>query len=249
MKRAFTLIELMVVIAIIIIIIAVAGIFIPGLLRSSEQSQTIKSIEMAVTTSQANSETYRSSCGLRIERAYKTDLDGFMIKNNGIPVWQDYQQIKFVAFGIKQSSSPFFGYFGSQVSIPPFGDNLDETKTYRKLKNSPTIKLPKNFWVGNQSLDKPWQPSNPEAVPIIPFETCYVIFNYKGEITSVKNWLYYLDETQPYGDKYPIVEHPDVSSKSLIVYDRIKYNADKNEINNGIPLHINRNGFIVKGAE
>jgi len=227
-KSAFTLIELLVVIAIILIVIAISIVSIPHLLDSSERSANKSALKMSVIQAIANSENYCTNSGIRIKRAYKVNSAGEMLKDSiGKPYLLDYQQIEFVIFGFQQGQDPVFGY--SDKPIP-------EPLLYRKINGR--VDLRKRFWFTQKSIDfdKLIQPSNINAVPYNEFETCYAIFNRQGELITEKNWLNYIDETQPYTEntelRFPVIDY-DKSSEELLMYDRYNYLEDKDfSINN-----------------
>jgi prepilin-type N-terminal cleavage/methylation domain-containing protein len=238
MKYGFTLIEVIVVIGIIVILSSLTMIAVPEMVASSDKTKCIKSIESSLITAQATSLLYKTRCGIRIERAYKTDKDGFMKKDsNGNAIYLDYQRIKFVIFGIRQTG--LFGYNKDE--------RIDESMTLRKIKYYPVIDLSKTFWAAPEhaisSVNDEIKFSNSSVYSV--FDTFYVIFDFTGKLHSFSDFMFYLDETQPYENKYPVVPYPEASSKSLFVYNREEYNSFNKNMNY-IPINISLEGTILE---
>lgn len=257
MKRAFSLVELMVVIAIILIVVTLSAISIPAMLRSADQSGAISALESTLALAQTKAQLYCTTVGIRIERAYRTDTNGFMVKDsNGEAIWEDHQQIRLVIFCHKQSSghSSAWGEAGFNVSVPPGNNILFEQFTFRRFLNEGVTDLPKSFWVAPVgALENPgnygeWQPSNQNASPYNTFETFYVLFNRRGESKVQDYWMYYLDDGQiDDGGTKPIVEHPLPSERAVIVYDRQLYQSQGiSSLSQGRMVGLSRTGLVVE---
>lgn len=239
--NGFTLIEMLVVIGIIVVLTALTLISIPGMLTSTNQNQCIQTIESALITAQATSVKYRTRCGIRIERAYKEDKDGFMVKdNNGDAIYLNYQRIKIVILGIRQTG--LIGYNDSKV--------FDESWTLRKIKDSSVLELPKNFWVTTESaINKNSEVYPKNASKYDTFDNCYVLFDFTGKLHSFSDFMYYIDEDQPYydgsGTKIPVVEFPEASSRSLYIYNREEFKSVGKNVS-FFQINISDNGAIPK---
>ena len=232
------------VIAIIVMTATFAVVGIPGMIRSGEKTEALAKLDSALTIANAESSMYRTPVAIRIERSYRTDQDGIMLKDtSGNAIWGDHQQIKLAILGHRRKN-PVTGH--SNFPIAKFGTEISEEFTFRRLSNSSTIELPKTFWLapGEEVDDVLWQPNHPEVSKISPFDTFYVIFNHKSELRQRTDWLYYMDETQLYDSdwKRPIIDHPEPSSMSIKLYDRTQYNSGKLEFEN---INITHQGDVI----
>ncbi len=257
-RRAFTLVELMVVAAIIILIIAVATPAIGPMLASSQKAEATSILKGLLASAQTAAEVKGTSVGIRIERAFRTDNDGFMVDRQGRrtfdngfagPVWLDHQQARILDFATTRQYS------------------------FRYEPGSRVYQLPAGAWVGpayylnNFDLSEAgltYTPTNPpRAVPYNVFETFYIVFNASGEIaTFPSDWNWYSDRTQPYVDPDNILQPRYVDSNrpsalSLVVYDRKEYEqvAPTDEarrdflLRRAEPVFINRvTGSIIQGG-
>lgn len=237
--KGFTLIELLVVIAIIVALASIAVIAVPALLDSSSENQCLKSIQAALITTQANADLYRTRCGIRIERAYKTDGNGFMRKDsNGNALWLDYQRIKFVALGLKQSETTAIAY-NQEERVP-------EYILLRRMLYSSIIDLPKRWWITTETAiastsDDEIKPPNASQYSV--FDNCYVIFDFQGRLHRFIDHMDYMDEDQPYGGRIPVVSYPDPSSRSLLMYNRSEYESIGKKVS-VTPINISSIGVI-----
>ena len=234
---------------------SISTVSISGVFSSSELSQTLKSFEISLVKAQTLSELYGCTVALRVERSFETNSDGTMTKDtNGQVQWLNYQQIRFVVQGFKQNNS-FGGYLDS---VTTFNGFVPEQYGFRHLGGEKVLELPKSAWLApGPSLNNlnnwniQWQPTNNNAVPINLFETFYIAFDHSGTLTYNANWLYYIDETQPYQEegttRYPAVDYPYNVVRSAIAYDRVKFNNASNktqELSNGTWLPLTRHGRI-----
>lgn len=228
MRSAFTLIELLVVVAAAAILGLYAGSAVQSVARNGAEMQAQQILHSSVVTASSLSTCYGAPVALRIERACKLDANGLMRKDAaGQPLWKDHQQISLLVSGFKQDSFPVFGYTGK--SRGGSAETLDETRTFRRVKSTPVLDLPSLVWLAGETAGKneDWQPSNANAARFNRFETFYIVFNYRGELTVEQKRLLYLDETQPYeymGESvYPVVDHPDRSARAVTMYAREHY--------------------------
>lgn len=248
MRKAFTLIELIVVITIIVVVASFAAFSLPGFFRSSGYNSTLNTIEMSLIKSQSNAMSYFTTCGIRVERAYETSENEQMIKKNGKPVYKNFQKITFIVFGFEQNNNRINAY--SDGIMPPYG-YLNEHNSYRKIINEEILYLSENFWVSGTddlSLNKEWQPLNDNSVSFNLFETFYILFDRFGKLTKKNDWLYYADESQKYDQNNsivcPLIEKPSLSSVSFFIYDRKKFETTKTF--DGKEINISKSGNIIK---
>lgn len=249
MRRAFTLIELMVVVAIIFLFVSMSTIAVAEIFRSSEQAQAVQTFKASLAKAQAIASSHGVTTALRIERSFKIDENGLMKKVNDKATWFDHQQIRIVTQGLRRSNLK--GHLGFDQA--PFGF-VPEQFGFRKIVDENVIRLPKSHWLAPQEaltnfddLNVQYQPSNVNAVAINPFETFYVAFSRTGELKNNTKWLYYLDETQRYKDKVPAVEHPTDVTQSVIIYDRLLFESSNDPLialRQGVHQHISRKGDV-----
>lgn len=236
--RGFTLIELIVVVAIIVILVAIAVPAVGPAMSVNQQTQAIQTLTNAIVLAQTRAEN-RGGCAIRIERAFKTDSRGYMVDAKGqtrdnahsglgtfdpntAPVWLDYQQIRFLN--------------------PP-----KDGRYYQPALEEP-VKLPKNIWVApDYALDKNnfdwaaffifqnWKVpssvvgSTVASTKVNPFHTFCIVFDQRGNVVEFRNSVlndsfFFLDTTQP--DKNyisPQVSHLYNSARGVIVYDHNKF--------------------------
>lgn len=265
-RRAFTLVELMVVAAIIILIVSIATPAIGPMLASNEKSSAISTLKGVLAAAQTAAAVKGTSVGVRIERAYRTNTDGFMIDSQGRtvldagfsgPVWLDHQQARILDFSTTKQYSFIFEP-GSKVYELPAGAWVAPADYLR-------TDAAHNYNMSEAGLTfNP--PSTPAVVPYNVFETFYVVFNAAGEISVFPyDWNWYSDRSQPILDSnnnlqpryVPYMQNRN-SALSLIVYNRKDYESiDPRDgdarraflINRAEPVFINRvTGAIIQGG-
>jgi len=242
MRRGFTLIELMVVVAIIVIVTALAVPDIASLLTTYEKQKTVTTFESLLATAQATARSHFTLAALRIERAFKTDEYGRMVLGpGGELIWLDYQQIRLLVFAGQRVQ---FGSAAEQVS-------------FRPLANSKPAALPPSFWLApayarETGFDTTlqWQPSDPDTQPINTLDTFYLVWNRQGELIRLPaDRIIYLDAAQDHA----LVDHPYPSTLSVIGYDRLAYeqsNKDLAVLDQGLPLYVNRyTAMLITGEQ
>lgn len=241
MKRAFTLIELMVVVAIIVIVSALAVPSINSLMSTYERQKAVASFESLLASAQATARGHFTTVALRIERAFETDEYGRMVLGaGGEPIWLDYQQVRILVFAGWRAQ---FGSPGEQMS-------------FRQLTNSKPTALPGSFWLApdyarsakfNPTLQ--WQPTDPDVQPINTLDTFYLVWNRQGELIRLPAArIVYLDATQ----EHALVDHPYSSARSAIGYDRLAYeqsNGNLAILEQGLPLYVNRHSAMLVMGE
>jgi len=241
MVRAFTLIELMVVTAIILIVSAIAVPSIASLMSIYEQQKAVASFESLLATAQATARSHFTPVALRIERAFKTDERGRMVLGPaGKPIWLDHQQIRLLVFAGRR---PQFGSLAEQLS-------------FRQLPDTNPTQLTPSFWLApdyarSSGFDPtvPWQPTiDPDTQPINTLDTFYLVWNRQGELFQLPaRRIVYLDATQDFA----LIDHPYPSALSVIGYERDAYehsNGNLAVLETGLPLYVNRYiGSLVLG--
>jgi len=248
-RQAFTLIELMVSIAIIFLLVSVSTIAIAALFKSSEKSQAIHVLRSSLTKARSIAMLQGVTAALRIERSFKADERGVMLKKaDNSPWWLNRQQIRIVVRGSKRSDD----FKGDTLIRTPFGF-IPEQHGFRKIANESVIELPRSWWLAPHealtdldALNVEWQPSNANAVSINPFETFYIAFSHRGELKEKVKWLYYLDETQ-HSSGVPAVDHPTNTTTSVIAYNREEFEQSNNPLwvlQQGLNQYISKNGDI-----
>ena len=237
MKRAFTLIELMVVTAIIVLVSTLAVPSVASLMSSYEKQKAIASLTSLLATAQATARSHFTPVALRIERAFEADERGRMVIGpGGEPKWLDYQQIRLLVFAGGREQ---FGSSGAQVS-------------FRQLADSKPVALPASFWLAPDyarsasfSPMLQWQSANPDAQPVNTLETFYLVWNRQGELIRLPaDRIVYLDATQDHA----LVDHPYPSARAVIGYERRAYeqsNGDLGILDRGSPLYINRHTALL----
>jgi len=231
MKRAFTLVELMVVTAIVVLVSTLAVPSIGSLMSTYEKQKAIASLTGLIATAQATAKSQFTLVALRIERAFEADEHGRMVLGpGGEPNWLDYQQVRLLVFA---SGREQFGKSGAQIS-------------FRQLADSKPIALPASFWLApdyarSEEFDPTlqWQPADPDTQPINTLDTFYLVWNRKGELIRLPaDRIVYLDATQGHA----LVDHPYPSARAVIGYDRRAYeqsDGDLSILDQGSPLYIN----------
>lgn len=242
MKRAFTLIELMVVVAIIVVVSALAVPSIASLMSTYEKQKGVASFETLLATAQATARSHFTSVALRVERAFETDEYGRMVLGaDDQPIWLDYQQVRLLVFA---GMRPQFGHFAEQMS-------------FRQLTNSRPTAMPVSFWLApdyarsssfNPTLE--WQPSDTNTKPINTLDTFYIVWNRHGELVRLPaSRMLYLDAAQDHA----LVDHPYSSALSVIGYDRFAFEQSGGNLDildEGLPLYINRhNAMLITGEQ
>jgi len=231
-RPAFTLVELLVVIGIIILVLAIAVPAVGPMLASNEQAALVNTINGMLVKAQARASNERS--GLRLERAYATNDQGLMVDRDGDtpddgaafdgPIWLDHQQVRIVTYN-------------------PHGNDF----AFRQAKGTEPFPLPEGAWVApSYVLDPAIMPSLAEDDLTYRYDpgvswrelnrmdTFYVMFENGGELISAPGSLNtYLDArqhedalvrvfsgnpTDPNGSVWP------PSTLSLLVYDRSEFN-------------------------
>ncbi len=240
---AFTLIELMVVIAIVGILVVVAVPAVGPLLASNQMAEAVNTLNGLLTTAQTAAEANGTPVAVRIERAFQTDSNAtinnrpyeLMVKNAfNVPNWLDHQQARFVIFASRR--------YQLNTSY--------KNQIFRQIDGSKVVALPKGVWLApdyslqfsaaaltetnlNYTPKPPANVTDPNPADYNRFENFYVAFNSLGEITRIpKENNVYADQTQAYDGDGPsnnaitrdsIVDHPDESARGLLVYDRTAY--------------------------
>jgi len=251
--RAFTLIELVVVIAIIILLIAIAVPAVGPALVSNYRTQATAALNSCLATAQTYALSHTTDVGIRIERAVELDNYGRMVKPDGVnPKYLDYQQIRYVIF----NKSPEFSREG-----------------FRYIKDSKITALPSAIWFAPTNFytddDDPTNDFGPtdllqlrkndkndnwldpdKTIGYYPFDTFYIVFSSTGMLkTFPRENLFYIDETQQVESFHPpMIQSPQDSATGVLLYERKKLaNAPNGVANlfeflqtNGSALYINR---------
>lgn len=230
-SRAFTLVELMVVVGIIIILVSLTAPAVGPMLASNEESQAVSTINGLLTAAQAAAQATGLPVAIRFERAFKVNDRGLMVDILGQdrmnaafqgPVWLDYQRARILSFA-------------------PLKD-----VAFRHDTESKVYTLPRGFWVAPSdalnlaSLAKADLLYSPPAIGTAPsppvtydrIETFFVVIGANGELTRFESGQNrYADFTQPYiesGTNYlraRYVKHPMDSARGLLLYDRKKWDS------------------------
>lgn len=221
---AYTLVELVVVIGIIVILVAIAVPAVGPALNSNHQTEAIQQLTNAITLAQTRAQNM-GGYAIRIERAFRTDQRGYMVDADGnsammidvssgtgvpnpkfnpskAPIWLDYQQIRFLK--------------------PP-----REVRAYSPAADDP-VKLPKNVWLApdytfyvrnlsagylftfdpdHYALGKTWKAAGAtDSMRLNPFETFCIVFDQRGNVIQLRDYVTmpsssddycYEDQTQP----------------------------------------------------
>ncbi len=246
-RRAFTLVELMVVVGIIIIVLAIAIPAIGPMLDSNEEAALVNTINGMLVSAQTAAQANGTKVALRFERAYAVNEDGIMIDANGCtpdneiivdpdavdpddrydpcdvsfqgPLYLDHQQVRLAIF--MASNSPAF----------------------RELPDSKPIALPDRAWVTpsfilsndttrsddlyDSLVSNNLQRTYANKRSYNRMDTFYVAFGPDGELTvspAGQNWLRDGDQSR-FSDVSVFVGSPDddPSALALLVYDREEF--------------------------
>lgn len=236
-RRAFTLVELMVVVGIILLLVTLTVPAIGPMMASNEESQAVSTINGLLTAAQATAQATGVPVAVRFERAYKVNDRGIMVDLAGRdttdpafsgPVWLDHQRARILTFAAFKDVS------------------------FRHDPQSKVYSLPRGFWVAPSyaivtGSDAPfaslahsavfWQTAGGSAVkPPVAYnrlETFFVVVGSNGELTrfTAGNNVY-ADQTQPYIDannrvlpRYIDVSPKDDSARGVLLYDRKKWES------------------------
>ena len=233
--NGFTLIEFLVVIAIIGVVIAFAGLGLPAMIESASISQAKRAIENAAITASGLSEMYCTPVAVRFEPKPVIDKAGrLVIGSNGVPRYESGQEMTFAAFGLVQDSADRKVAISSTLLAQSRNTLMDEAVTFRKLPRS-GLHLPDRFWACPElETDGYVQPKNAFAAKVNPFETFYIVF-FRGDIWTCGDWqwLIYMDERHlsggiPVAVDHPVTAPPGTSQakyfgRNILVYDRQLY--------------------------
>jgi len=242
--RAFTLMEMMVVVGVIAILVAMSVPALGPILASNHQSEVLNTLNGVLTAAQTAAQANGTEVALRVERAYKTDKYGEMVDANGRhphesgfqgPFWLPYQQIRYVILGTTTA--------------------VTGGAAFRRLPDSKVTKLPEGAWIApdyatnslylNTNAPEYFDPNYlvndyrprddgyPDVVNYNATESFYVVFSPAGSVTQFgTDRLVYRDESQRDADGTPLyVPYPHTtnrrfaSARGFIVYDRKRYES------------------------
>lgn len=208
-RRAFTLIELVVVLGIIVLLVAIAVPAVGPALNSNQQTQAVQMLTNAITLAQTRAAN-KGGYAIRIERAFKTDDRGYMVDANGqtrdnfyagrpnfnenaAPVWLDHQQIRFL-------NPPKDGRYYQPALDEPIA--LPRNTWFAPDYALQTGFLPKYFILQNADV-----PSAPVGSPVNssrtnPFHTFCIVFDQQGNVIQLRSTIaadnyFYFDSTRP----------------------------------------------------
>ena len=253
--RAFSLIELVVVVGIIILLVAIAVTAVGPAMFSSQQTQVIQQLTGAINIAQVRAQN-QGGFAIRIERAFKTDERGYMQDINGqtpdnghtslpnfdrtqAPIYLPYQQIRFLR-------APREGRYYTPA--------LDDV-----------IKLPTGVWLAPDyalvngtpppagysatlfpfpvtDLVDPWDPSVLAANASFAtnsFENFCIVFDQRGSVTELRpqrvgittDDYYYQDQSQAdlqaasINREGALTTFKYPSARGVIMYDRKKFDS------------------------
>lgn len=234
---AFTLIELMVVIGIIVVIAAIALPAMGPMMRSNQTAQVVNTLNGLLVTAQAAAEANGTPVAIRIERAFATkniDIAGrrFEVMDrdiNGNAKWLDHQQARFLIFASFKDRA-FRQIDGSKVATLP--KNMWLAPEYALTPNTPQFTAP--------DLSEPSLTYAPTVTPTTATVTTYdrldnffITFDRLGQLTAFPaSDNNYADRTQTYPSTgspavpiVPYISHADGSARAVLVYDRGLFSA------------------------
>ncbi len=264
------------VLAVLALIATLAVPAVGPMFASNQTSSAVGTISSLLVTAQATARAYGTPVALRFEQAYKTlEFDGkdrkwivsreqsknpydagyqsLNMLQRFHPVPLDHQQVRMLIFAPQKSGS----LFSQAFQVPPGGFE--------------PVALPKDVWVapgealalGAAGLteSKLWYTPF-EGIPYNVMDNFFVVLNGAGELVRHdKDKCKYRDPSQRWSRdhtpaEYPEVDHPWASSRSLIAYDRTKWNAigasDPGHsarrlelLKAGVPVYINRHSGSV----
>lgn len=240
MRRAFTLTELLVVLAIIVVMSSLSAPAIYQYMLERQRAAAVQTFSAAVANAQVLAQANFTTVAVRVERAFRTDDAGRMLKDaTGRPTWLDHQQIRTLAVGLRQSGRPV----------------AREENAFRQLAGTGTAHLPPAAWLAPDdglSLlaggDTAWQPPTSGIAAIDLLDTFYIAFDRRGErVRLPADRLVYLDETQ--NDAF--VGFPRPSNLGAIAYNRERFEKSSRDpywLKMGVPLYVDRRtGSTIRG--
>jgi len=254
LKRAFTLIEMVVVISIIVIVIALAIPSTGRMMASANLSKDISTIKLSLAVMQSYADGHGVTAGIRIERAFKINKNGMMIKDdNGEAIWKDYQRIVPIVRGEMQHNKPISGNLGYPVK--PHGYAY-EPYAFCRVQNQSVLELSKDIWAAPLcTLDNlaTWNvkfvPTNPDASPFNLMETFYILFDHHGELVKETNFMHYIDTGQSPNTNgvWPAVDQPNISTRGGVLYNRGMFNTVPTEdtLQRSFGFLVNRFGKVI----
>ncbi len=242
-RRAFTLIELMVVVGIIVLIVSIAVPSVGPMMASNESAQVANTLNGLFIKAQALAIGNGTPVAVRIERAYKTykwrtdpnapeGLSYELMDTSTTPgdaTWLDYQQARILTFASTKES--VFRAEDPAVTPLPKGVWL-----------APDYVLDKDVSIADsdQHIRQNQPQTSPiHAVRINAIETFLVVFNQRGELVRFPyDYAYYRDRSQCYPAGTTLVAPPDIqhgvkvsssgptfgSALGLLSYNREAYN-------------------------
>lgn len=252
---AFTLIELVVVIGIIILLIAIAVPAIGPALASNQRTQVLAALNSSLTSAQTSALSHTTDVALRVERATELDNYGRMVRPDGKNAkFLDHQRIRFVMLAKYAGlSQPAFKYIeDSKITDLPNSMWLAPTNFYTKDGDNTNDFGPDNYCIpGSTAFSFLNDPDNNGVSPYSPFDTFYIVLSPNGMLKSFnREDLYYIDDTQLREGKTtpPTFSHPQDSASGVLLYERKKLENAPGSVEglfdflgtNGQALYINR---------
>lgn len=226
---AFTLIELVVVIGIIILLIAIAVPAIGPALASNQRTQVLAALNSSLTSAQTFALSHTTDVALRVERATELDNYGLMVRPDGKNAkFLDHQRIRFVMLAKYAGlSQPAFKYIeDSKITDLPNSMWLAPTNFYTNDGvNDNDFGPGKECMPGSTPFSLLIDPDNNGASPYYPFDTFYIVLSPNGMLKNFnREDLYYIDDTQLRPDNTipPTFSHPQDSAPGVLLYERKK---------------------------